>query len=221
MSAIIVEAGSFNPPTRLHISMLARASHCLTQKEINVSKLLISPVSDHYAKPTLSSLVHRIAMLKLALKDAGINAEIDLWETQQPRYMPSLFLLNHVQHQNPSDTIYLVIGADIVRDMALPGNTCWPWCTLKPLLQNYSVIVIERGDIDIGAIIQKSRLEPYRHKFILCGRIEEAEDPVSSTRVREMCSRSVERETIERYIYPSVFEYIQREEIYQKSKIQK
>lgn len=55
-----------------------------------------SPVHDKYPKDTLTSITHRVAMLKLALETSDW-LQVSTWESEQTSWIPTYNVLNHHQ----------------------------------------------------------------------------------------------------------------------------
>lgn len=56
----------------------------------------MSPVNDAYRKPGLVPAAHRVAMCKAAAT-ASTLVMVDSWESQQPQYVRTLHVLQHIQ----------------------------------------------------------------------------------------------------------------------------
>lgn len=77
---VLVECGSFNPPTYLHLSLFERAKDALEKEEgIEVCGAYLSPVHEGYRKAGLLSNEHRLNMALLAVQDSDW-IQVDDWE---------------------------------------------------------------------------------------------------------------------------------------------
>ena len=127
-----IYGGSFNPPHNGHKLVI---NHLLDNGILD--KVYIVPTGRNYVKPGLEKFEHRRAMLDLAL--TGIdNAEIvdiEDRDTQVYTYMT----LDYFKERNSDDDIVFIMGSDNL----LEFDT---WKEYQYMLNNYSFVVIMRGD---------------------------------------------------------------------------
>ncbi|KAL3141122.1 hypothetical protein ABBQ38_003475 [Trebouxia sp. C0009 RCD-2024] len=93
---VLVNCGSFNPPTIMHLRMFDVAAQVLRKAGRDVLGGYMSPVNDAYHKPGLLPAHHRIAMCQRAVAESDI-AMVDTWEAAQPDAQRSLVVLDRVQ----------------------------------------------------------------------------------------------------------------------------
>lgn len=114
----LLMTGSFNPVTLMHLRMMGKFcinSLCyvaisvvtllhfvleivkdhLREQDIVVHRGFMSPVHDSYGKEGLIPVLHRSAMLKLALESSDW-IELSQWESQQATWTPTYDVLQHL-----------------------------------------------------------------------------------------------------------------------------
>ena len=81
---IFLACGSFNPPTNKHLRLfeLARDHYRAHQPLSAVLGGVISPILDAYAKASLISSRHRLAMARLAVVESSM-VKVSDWEVKQ------------------------------------------------------------------------------------------------------------------------------------------
>lgn len=94
---VLLNCGSFNPPTIMHLRMLEVAAQALRKEGYAVVGGYISPVNDAYKKPGLLSSQHRIKMCQLAATESDL-VMVDTWEAAQAEAQRSLIVLKRIQH---------------------------------------------------------------------------------------------------------------------------
>lgn len=211
---VLISCGSYNPITNAHLRMFELAKyHMRMKKHIIVEKGIISPTNDAYAviKPSLSPAFHRLAMIKLALKDVKKNWIVcDEWETQQKDWVRTLPALRHYS------TIYgpnmkLLCGADLIESFSVPN--LWLDEDIEEILKTYGILVLPRkGSEPFKQYYQgpkskllnkyQDRLEILDVSFLVSG---------SSTQVRDSVK---EGRPIDQLVHPDVARYIEDHNLY-------
>ena len=95
---VLVECGSFNPPTYMHLRALELAREALFRRGIDVLGAYLSPVNDAYWKPSLIAGVHRLKMCELASESSDFIMA-DPWEVKQKQYTRTLHVLEAVERR--------------------------------------------------------------------------------------------------------------------------
>jgi len=130
--------GSFDPPQIGHL-ILAEYS----REALNIDHVLFVPVADHPVKrgETRLPVVHRLAMLKLAIND-NPNFSISRVDIDRngPHYSADTIKL--IREQYPQAELYFVMGGDNLR--ALPT-----WERAPDLFHCCRLAVMKRADEDI------------------------------------------------------------------------
>ncbi|KAL0211400.1 hypothetical protein P9112_009698 [Eukaryota sp. TZLM1-RC] len=211
---ILVFLGSFNPPTKLHIAMMEEGVSCAEKHGYSVQQVIVSPVSNHYGKPGLLPIIHRLNMLNKAIGLSPIRSLIciDEWESNQKNYVRSYTVLKRIQDQYSNHKVLMLSGADLVEQMSCSSPVLWPIETLEPLLSEFKVIVIQRGVTDLDSVIETTRLCRFRDSFIPCNKLEER--PISSTATRELIARGESDNEVLTYISQPVLDYIKQNKLY-------
>lgn len=139
---ILVECGSFNPPTYLHLRLFEDARDYLEKEEkIEVLGGFMSPVHPEYLKHDKTSGEHRLIMAKLAASQSDWIS-VDDWEmyvvfyrivniaySKQPSYRYTKDVLHHFKEEitkfygKDADNIRvaLLCGADLLKSFTQPG----------------------------------------------------------------------------------------------------
>jgi nicotinate-nucleotide adenylyltransferase len=178
-----VYVGSFNP---IHNGHLKVVNYLLDNNYLD--KVIVVPTIEYWNKVNLVSLDKRLDMLKLAFKD---RVSYDVFPKLEYTYQ----ILDEIHENNLSDDIYLIIGADNVKNF-------YKWKNVKDILK-YNILVVNRNDLDVS-------VDPlYKNKFIFVNNFPFLD--VSSTYVRELikCKRfdelvSLLDENVIKYIIDNV-----------------
>uniref|UniRef100_A0A1B6DWK1 Nicotinamide-nucleotide adenylyltransferase n=1 Tax=Clastoptera arizonana TaxID=38151 RepID=A0A1B6DWK1_9HEMI len=100
---MLMEVGSFNPPTNMHLRLFEIARDYLDQTGLfKVIGGIVSPVHDLYGKKDLLPSTHRCSMLRLALNSSDWIYLSD-WECKQEEWTRTKQVLQH--HQNTLNAI--------------------------------------------------------------------------------------------------------------------
>lgn len=187
--------GCFNPVHRAHI--------CCAEKllaEDYVQKIIFVPAGDRYKKDGLSKAEHRLAMLRLAIKNSA-NMEISEIEIQRGK-MYSYQTLDYFKAKFPKDEICLIIGADNLKQFY------W-WKNNKYILSNYGLIVLGRGGLS-GADFPEYR--QYKNiEFV------NTDILISSTKIRQEIVQKNYKE-VANMLDSDVLEYIIKERPFKEQK---
>ena len=111
---VLVECGSFNPPTTMHLRALELARQELFFRGIDVLGAYISPVNDAYWKPSLISGLHRLQMCELAVKNSDFIM-VDPWEVRQKQYTRTLHVLESIQSR-----LHVTLAPHAAPETAIP-----------------------------------------------------------------------------------------------------
>jgi nicotinate-nucleotide adenylyltransferase len=102
--------GSFNPPHVAHVLAVVAA-----QSLAAIDRVLVVPVYRHPFSKELVSFEHRLAMCELALGWLP-NVEVSAVERDLGGESLTLRTLEHLAEANPSWSLRLLVGSDVVRD---------------------------------------------------------------------------------------------------------
>eukprot|EP01113_Clastostelium_recurvatum_P035105 TRINITY_DN4848_c1_g1_i2.p1 TRINITY_DN4848_c1_g1~~TRINITY_DN4848_c1_g1_i2.p1 ORF type:complete len:262 (-),score=35.78 TRINITY_DN4848_c1_g1_i2:37-708(-) len=215
---VLVECGSFNPITYLHLRMMEMAKDWANRNGFFVVGGYLSPVTDAYKKKGLLEARHRVAMCEAAVASSDWIA-VDPWESRQPEFIRTKKTLERfsslVNSQEGRDHIgaqqrvqvMLVCGADLVGSFNIPD--LWSVKDMQDLVTD-GIIVIEREGQDIDALVGAN--DAIRHlRPQLKVVAQDIVNNVSSTKVRQFFreGRSVKYLTSDR-----VIEYAQANKLY-------
>ncbi|XP_054818597.1 nicotinamide/nicotinic acid mononucleotide adenylyltransferase-like isoform X5 [Prosopis cineraria] len=125
---VLVAAGSFNPPTFMHLRMFELARDALNSEGYCVIGGYMSPVNDAYKKRGLVSAEHRVRLCQLACKSSEFIM-VDPWEATQSSYQRTLTVLSRVRNciseaglvPRESLKVMLICGSDLLHSFGIPG----------------------------------------------------------------------------------------------------
>ena len=173
--------------------------HINLQKELlerkYVDKIYIIPTGNYWNKKDLAPLEHRFNMLKY------FETENTIVSTKYSNLKYTYEILNELK-KNSKDEFYLIIGADNLLKFHL-------WKNVDSILEN-KVIVINRNHISCLKYINKFK---NKENLIIVNDIDEIN--VSSTEIRK------NKEYRNRYLDEKVLEYIDKNNLYWRSKWKK
>ena len=176
-----VYVGSFNPP---HIGHLKVANYLIENKIVD--KVLMLPTLNYWDKQDLVDLKDRIAMLKYyETKDIVVD---DIHNNYEFTYQ----VLNALKKDYKSDTLYLIMGYDNLKNLHL-------WKNIDEILEN-KIIVLRRGNIDIDKYLNRFD----KSKFIIIDNFDYVD--ISSTELRKNLDS--------KYLSDKVINYIKRKKLY-------
>lgn len=120
---VIVACGSYSPITYLHLRMFGKehcqdghwsvdahplfAGYCVEMAKDHLNERTdyelvagyYSPVSDAYMKEGLAKASHRVNMCQLAVDSTSDWLMVDSWESRQPMYQRTAFVLDHFDYE--------------------------------------------------------------------------------------------------------------------------
>lgn len=187
--------------------------HLRCKKNIVVEEGVISPTNDNYAsiKPSLSPAHHRLAMIRLALKDVEPHwITCDDWETRQKEWIRTLPALRHYE------TIYgknlrLLCGADLLESFLVPG--LWSDEHIVEILNSYGIIAVPRKGSNPWKLLCDSPkadiFQKYLHQIDLID--DSCSSDLSSTMVRDAVK---EGRPIDHLVHKDVVSYIKNKGLY-------
>ena len=198
----------------MHLRMFELAKHHLvTKKGINVTKGVISPTNDHYAriKTSLSPSHHRLNMARLALSDVQYEWIVcDDWETRQTDWIRTLPALRHYE------TVYgrnlkLLCGADLLESFLVPN--LWSDEHMEEILRNYGIVALPRiGSNPWKLLYDSSKSDIFKRNLDRIDIIDGiAPIDISSTMVRRAVKAG---EPIGQLVHPDVANYIRDHGLY-------
>lgn len=190
--------GTFDPPHLAHLILASEAGY-----QFGLSRLLwvLTPDPPHKKDQTISQFPHRLEMLKLALASEP-TFELSRLEIERPGPHYTVDTVKIFAALEPEAEIYLLIGGDSLRDLPT-------WRLPLKLIEYVSKIGVMRrpGDsFDLNEL--ETRIPGLGDKLVF---IDTLLQNLSS---REIRRRVAAGEPYRYYVLPSVYEYIEKNELY-------
>lgn len=159
--------GTFDPIHYAHIHIAKAAL-----SEVNLDKVIFMPSGNSYMKQNVSPSIHRLNMLKLALKDYP-EFEISEIEINRKGYTYTCDTIKELKEKT-NDDYYFIIGTDTLLMLE-------KWYKPEYLFENLTFVVADRHS-DERAVKEKEYIDKYNAKIIdlKCDYMD-----TSSTRIRE------------------------------------
>jgi nicotinate-nucleotide adenylyltransferase len=195
--------GTFDPP---HLGHLILASEA--QSQLDLTRLLwtLTPEPPHKRDQPLTSVDHRLAMVKLAIAD-NPDFELSRLELDRPGPHYTLDTVKLIADQNPEAEIVPIIGEDSLRDLP-------KWHRPKELLYACHWVGVMRRPED------KANLEELEQELPgIRSKVHYVDAPLLEIASREIRSRIANGEAFRYYLPKPVYEYIEQQHLYQKSPV--
>ncbi len=193
--------GTFDPP---HVGHLILAAEARDQLDLDCTIWVLTPDPPHKRGQNISPLPQRLRMVELAIgDDAGFRlSHVDI-ERPGPHY--SVDTVGMLREQYPDRELFYLMGGDSLHDLP---NWRRPNDFLG-LLDGIGVMRRPGDDIDLSELMEK--LPELKHKlnFVTAPLLE-----ISAQQIRR---RAREERAFRYYLLPSIYEFIQREKIYQNT----
>ncbi len=127
--------GTFDP---VHYGHLLLAEQCREQCALDEVRIIPAGLPPHKAGDKITSSNDRVEMLKLAI---GGHEHFSIDERELEREGPSYTFetLDELREEDPQRELYLIIGADSLRDFPT-------WKHPEKILESARLIVVNRGD---------------------------------------------------------------------------
>ncbi len=146
--------GSFNPPTKAHISLAKKAL-----KICKLDKVIFVPMGDSYEKEELEKAEDRYNMLKIVCKQEE-GLEVSDLEIEKKEKMHAIDAFRLIEKIYPNDEKYYIIGADNFINLL-------DWKDSEELIKRYKYIVLERAEIDIKTYIEENLQKHMKYIWII------------------------------------------------------
>jgi nicotinate-nucleotide adenylyltransferase len=197
-SRIGLFGGTFDPPHLGHLILANEAAY-----QFGLSRLLwvLTPDPPHKRDQTISPFPHRLEMLNLALAGEP-TFELSRLEIERPGPHYTVDTVKIFAALEPEAEIYLLIGGDSLRD--LPN-----WRLPHKLVSDVSKIGVMRRSndfFDLPAL--ETQIPGLGEKVVF---IDTLLQNLSS---REIRRRVAAGEPYRYYVLPSVYDYIEKNELY-------
>lgn len=184
-----VYVGSFDPVHKAHMEVI---NHCI--KSGYVDKVVVIATSEYWNKQQLTAIKKRIDMLKFYESDKVLinNTLNNIPYTYQ--------ILNSLKEEYPSDELYLIIGADNIKQFHL-------WKEVTQILKN-KVLILPRNGVEVEKYIDKFNKKGH---FILVENFTPCF--ISSTKIRE-CIKCENYQKLDDLLDSFVLKYILENKLY-------
>ena len=190
--------GTFDPP---HLGHLILASEAHAQLKLARLLWVLTPVPPHKLNQPISSLDHRLAMVKLALKgELAFKLSMIEVERSGPHY--TLDTIRVFSSRYPNADLILLLGGDLLRDLPT-------WHRPADLVAACHQIGVMRrpGDsIDMASLEKKIPGLNSKVKFVEAPLLE-----IASSEIRRRAARGL---PFRYYLLPAVYQYIQKHNLY-------
>ena len=190
--------GTFDPP---HIGHLILAAEALDQLDLDFTIWVLTPDPPHKRGQEISTLDHRLCMLKLAISDndAFSLSHVDI-DRPGPHY--TIETVQILRGDYPGFELIYLMGGDSLHD--LPN-----WYQAEQFLHTVDGIGVMRrpGDnIDLSELIDTLPELETKLNFVTAPLLE-----ISAEQIRR---RAHENRNFRYYLKPEIYEYIQTHQIY-------
>ncbi|WOL09996.1 hypothetical protein Cni_G18750 [Canna indica] len=195
MFIVLLSAGSFNPPTYMHLRMFELAKDALEAQGYVVIGGYMSPANDAYKKMDLLPAIHRVQLCELACRSSSF-VMVDPWEAKQSSYQRTLTVLSRIQGslchggsiKKESLKVLLLCGSDLLESFVIPG--VWLVDQVSTICRDFGIVCIRREGKDIENIIASNEILQ-QHKSNIFSVDEIVPNQISSTKVRECIRRGL------------------------------
>jgi len=190
--------GTFDPPHIGHLILSAE-----TGSQLGLDRLLwvLSPNPPHKKSQSITSLEHRLAMVKIAISDNRLF-ELSTVEIDHPDPYYALDTVKLISEQNPAADLAYIMGGDSLHD--LPA-----WHRPADLVVALRFIGVMRrpGDsIDLPAL---EKLIPG-----LTAKVRFVDAPLLDIAAHEIRQRIADGRPFRYFLPPAVYEYIVEHDLY-------
>jgi len=190
--------GTFDPPHIGHLILASEAVH-----QLGLSRLLwmLAPDPPHKLDQPITPLPHRLEMLQRMI-EGNPSFEISRLEIDRPGPHYTIDTVRLLSQLEPKADITLLLGGDSLRDLPT-------WRLCANLVAEVSKIGVMRrpGDpFDMPALEAKIPGVTEKVAFI--------DAPLQDLASREIRRRVANGEVYRYYVHPSVYEYIETQQLY-------
>ena len=190
--------GTFDPP---HLGHLILACEAQTQLELDRLLWILTPVSPFKQDLALTSIKHRLAMVKLAIQDNS-DFELSLIELDRPGPHFTLDTIHIVAAQNPEAEIVPIIGGDSLRDLPT-------WHEPRQIVYDCHWIGVMRRPGE------QENLEVLERELPgISSKVHYVDAPLLEIASREIRTRIASGKSVRYYLPQPVYRYIQEHHLY-------
>lgn len=193
--------GTFDPP---HVGHLILASEAKSQLDLTRVLWTVTPDPPHKQEQVITSLEHRLAMVKLAIED---NPSFELSDVELNRPGPhyTVDTIKLLAEENPEAEIVPIIGGDSLNDLPT-------WYHPKELVYAAHWVGVMRRPGEETDLQQLERELPG-----ISSKIHYVDAPLLEIASREIRERVATGKPFRYYLPEPVYEYIEHHHLYQHS----
>ena len=195
--------GTFDPP---HVGHLILASEARSQLDLTRVLWTVTPDPPHKQDQFITSLQHRLAMVRLAIQ-GDPRFEISDIELNRPGPHYTVDTIRLLAEQNPSAEIVPIIGGDSLHDLPT-------WHQPKELVYAAHWVGVMRRP---GEEPDLKELE--RELSGISSKVHYVDAPLLEIASREIRSRVASGRPYRYYLPNPVYEYIQQNHLYEQSEV--
>jgi nicotinate-nucleotide adenylyltransferase len=193
--------GTFDPP---HVGHLILASEAKWQLELTRVLWTVTPDPPHKQDQSITSLEHRLAMVKLAIQD---NPFFELSDVELSRPGPhyTVDTVKILAKENPAAEIVPIIGGDSLNDLPT-------WHQPREFLYAAHWVGVMRRPGEV------TNLEALEHDLPgISSKVHFVEAPLLEIASREIRDRIGTGKPFRYYLPESVYDYIETQHLYQQA----
>ena len=195
--------GTFDPP---HVGHLILAAEAKSQLELTRVLWTVTPDPPHKQDQTITSLEHRLAMVKLAIED-NPSFELSDIELNRPGPHYTIDTIKLLAEQNPEVEIVPIIGGDSLNDLPT-------WYQPREILYAAHWVGVMRRPGEEANLQALERELPG-----ISSKIHYVDAPLLEIASREIRERAATGKPFRYYLPEHVFEYIEQHHLYQHSEV--
>jgi nicotinate-nucleotide adenylyltransferase len=191
--------GTFDPP---HVGHLILASEAKSQLELSRVLWTVTPDPPHKQDQHITSLEHRLAMVKLAIEDEPSFALSDI-ELNRPGPHYTIDTIKLLANQNPEAEIVPIIGGDSLNDLPT-------WHQPQEILYAAHWVGVMRRPGE------RPNLEALERELPgISSKVHYVDAPLLEIASREIRDRAATGKPFRYYLPESVYEYIEEHHLYE------
>lgn len=197
---IAILGGSFDPP---HIGHLLVAQQ--VKRLLNIDQVWLMPAYSHPFSKSLSTSVHRLAMVKL-LEDDTIKASD--FEIKKKGVSYTIDTMQSLTKMYPQHSFYWISGSDQIQDYL-------KWKNWQDFIQNYKIIIYARDEnkaVLEDALKTTLEMTTVPNTIYILASKELPTMNISSSTIREKVKRN---ESIRGLVPKKVEQYIMENKLYE------
>jgi nicotinate-nucleotide adenylyltransferase len=195
--------GTFDPP---HVGHLILASEAKSQLELTRVLWTVTPDPPHKQDQFITSLEHRVAMVKLAIQD---NPSFELSDVELNRPGPhyTIDTIRLLAELNPNAEIVPILGGDSLHDLPT-------WHQPKEIVYAAHWVGVMRRPGEEPNLSELERALPG-----ISSKVHYVNAPLLEIASREIRSRVLDGRPYRYYLPLPVYEYINQHQLYQQAHV--